>query len=347
MHPLKRLLRRIPLALLFVPLLGCEAEAEPAVLPPRIIATVPGTDPLAAIPRDELYGASPVENLWTPRVELEVLNLPRGWQGVRIAVLSDFNLGLWEGNEAVAEAAIRRAVEAQPDIIALLGDYVANIEAIPALERLLPALQGQQVVAVLGDRDIRTDSIEAGVVRALEGAGVRLLRNNSTSMVIRGDTAWISGIDPDLVTRTFADQQYVIAILGEPGRTPLLLTHLPALTSRAPEGRFPVMLGGGTFCGPVEVPGTPRVSWLRNEALPNAYIEGTERLFRLRGGTLVITCGLGYGFVPIRFGAPPEVLIVTLVGVGMRAADVPQAGEVPDTLIQRFQGAPREPGDTL
>jgi uncharacterized protein len=170
----------------------------------------------------------------------------------------------------------------------------------------------------------------------LEANGVTILRNSAVALEMRGDTAWIGGVYPGIAALGWNDQQWVMATIGEPGRTPILLTHLPAMASRAPMDRYPVVLGGGTFCGRVEVPGSPRLSWLRNEALPDAYIEGTNRLFRVQGATLVIACGVGYGFVPLRFGAAPEVPIVTLVRVGPRSP-APEGDIVEDTLIQRFQ----------
>jgi hypothetical protein len=103
------------------------------------------------------------------------------------------------------------------------------------------------------------------------------------------------------------------------------------------------VIGGNTFCGTVEVPGTPRLSWLHQEALPGGAIEGNDRLFRVQGSTMLVACGLGYGFVPLRYGSAPEVPILTLRRVG---AQLPVAVEeaVSDTLIERFQDAP---ADTL
>jgi uncharacterized protein len=342
MRPLSQSGPLLLLAALALPLVGCEGDAEPSVLPPRQIAAPTGDDPLSRIPLEELYGATPVQNLWSPQVEIEVLNLPPRWDGLRIAMVSDLLIGHWEGNAEVARAAIALAVESRPDLVALLGDYLVDMEQAGALAQALAPLRGQRTVAVLGGRDVRTDSLEARVVRTLEEAGIQVLRNHSVPMELRGDTGWVAGIDPDVLGMTFADQEWVVGRLGSPDRPGILLTNFPALSTRASAGRFPLILAGGTFCGGVEMPGTPRISWVRQEALPGAYMEGTERLFQVRGGTMVVTCGTGYGFVPVRFGAPAEVPVVTLRRVGARV-EVAGAEEVPDTLIQRFQGPAAEP----
>src|SRR5690606_36860431 len=183
-------------------------------------------------------------------------------------------LGFWDENAAVAAAAVQGAIGSGAEIIALLGDYVESREDIPTLQQVLSPLRERTAVAVLGDRDVRSDSLAAAISSALEESGVALLRNSATAVVIRGDSAWIAGLDAEVLERGFAEQQYIAATLGVPGRTLVLLTHLPALSTRAPEYRFPVIIGGNTFCGEIEVPIAPRLSWLATEVLPGGRLEG-------------------------------------------------------------------------
>ena len=313
-------LRRATLLLCLLPLLAsCGSEAEPAV------ADAPSTgaaaDPLSQIPLEELYGASPAENLWSPLAELEIASLPSAWNGVRIAVISDLQLGAWDQNAEVAEAAVRYTVDQRPDIIALLGDYTARDFDQASLRRVLEPLRGQNVFAVLGDRDVRTDSIRARTSALFEEAGIPLLNNRSVPVVVNGDTAFIAGLDPELIQESGADIEWILLTVGPAGRTPLLLSHNPALPMRGDNQGIGLVLAGNTFCGDVEVPGTPRLSWLRGEALPQLAVEGVERLFYREGTALFVTCGVGYGFVPLRFGAAPEVPIVTLAARGGAAED--------------------------
>jgi uncharacterized protein len=334
-------------ALLAVPLVlaSCGGEVEPAEAEPATPAANEG-EPFAGIPPEELYGADPVENLWSPRVELEAIGLPAGWAGAEIAIISDLRLGGWRGNEEVAAAAVERAVEAGPDLVVLLGDYLTDGTDTAPLQRVLAPLRNVPALAVLGDRDIRSDSIAAQIASALASAGVQVLRNRAVPLVMNGDTAWIAGADPELLDETAADQEYVLATLGVPGRTPILLTHAPGLAARAPEGRYPIVLAADTFCGDVDVPGSGRLSRLRETVFPDAAVEGIERLFHLDGSTMLVTCGVGYGFVPLRFGAAPEVPVLTLASFGEEAAPVDTTGVVPDSLIQEFQGE-TAPADSL
>src|SRR5688500_16661930 len=73
-----------------------------------------------------IYGATGAENVRVVPVEIEVVGLPAGWEGMRIAALSDFHLGMWAGNTATARAAVQRAVAERPDAFVLLGDYVSR-----------------------------------------------------------------------------------------------------------------------------------------------------------------------------------------------------------------------------
>jgi predicted MPP superfamily phosphohydrolase len=318
-------------------LAACGEDAESAGGPVARRADARAADPWERIPPDSLYGATAVENLRTVPVEIDAVNIPAGWDGMRIAAVSDLNLGNWPDNEEVAAAAIRRAVESNADLIVLLGDYVAGARDTAALARVLAPLRGRQALAVLGDRDIGSDSLEAVITRTLGGAGVRVLKNDAVPITREGGTAFVAGVDPDITDLGFGDREYILATLGGGAATPILLAHNPLLAAAAPEDRFAAILAGNTFCGSVEVPGTPRLSWLRGEGLPGAAVPGVDRLFRLDGNTMFVTCGVGYTFLPARLGSPPEVALVTLRSVAPEEPVAAPDPGVPDSLLQRFQ----------
>lgn len=296
------------------------------------------------------YGARAAENLRVVRVEAEVEDLPEGWDGIRIAALSDFNLGLWEDNEEVAAAAVRRAVELNPDLVVLLGDYVERADQVDALARVLAPLRGRTAMAVLGDRDKRdpeldaegVDSTALRVVQTLQAAGIAVLRNERGRFARGGDTAYVAGIEPYVPRRPAWRQAEIFAAMPQTGTTPLLLSHMPAGVFAAPGGAYPLVLAGDTFCGQVEVPGAARLSWLNANLFPDPAMRvgGEERLYRVNGNGLFITCGVGYSFVPVRLGAPPEVALVTLRRPGAAEAGEP-ADTVPeasmDSLVEQFQ----------
>ncbi len=297
--------------------------------------------------KDTLYGASAEAIVRTVLIEIQVADLPAGWEGMRIAALSDFQIGLWPDNEKVAAAAVRRAVAERPDLIVLLGDYVVRGGDYAALDRVLAPLRGRRVFAVLGngdtmeDLDATNDTLAARATQALARAGVVVLRNERGRFVRNDDTAYIAGTEPLLARRPDWRRAEILGgITGAPS-TVLLLTHMPAAAATLPTGKFPAVLAGHTFCGQVEVPGTPRLSWLNSEVLPDVRTPGVERIYRVRGATLFVTCGVGFSFVPVRLGHPPEVAIVTLRGIGGAAAETDstavRAAAQTDSLIQAYQ----------
>lgn len=342
-------MRRIPPLALSAALLwtlslaACGEGAKAERLPPA--ATFAGTvEPWDTLAPDSIYGASPTDNLRTIPVDLDLVRIPASWEGMRIAAVSDLDIGLWRDNARVAAAAIQRAVAARPDLIVLLGDFVTGESEIPALSVALAPLRGHPTLAILGDRDAATDSLAAAVTEALRAAGVRVLKDSSVPWVFHGDTAMISGVDPALIGKTEADRDWILSQLGGGARQALLLTHQPQVANFAPDGRFPGVLAGNTFCGRVEVPGSPRLSWLTATALPGAAVRGMPRFFRFGESVMFVTCGTGYGFVPVRFGAPPEVALVTLHPVlppnaaGAADSAAARADSISmDTLLRRYQ----------
>src|SRR5690606_14019566 len=88
------------------------------------------------------------------------------------------------------------------------------------------------------------------------------------------------------------------------------------------------------------------LSWLSQEALPGGRIEGLPNLFRVMGSTVLVTCGTGYGFVPLRYGAAPEVAILTIVPLAA-PGDLGEAGTaLPDSLLELYQANPRDSQDS-
>ena len=291
-----------------------------------------------------IYGATGADNVRVTPVELDIAGLPAGWEGMKIAALSDFHLGMWAGNAATARAAVERAVAERPDIFVLLGDYVSRGGDYAALDQVLAPLKGKPVFAVLGDRDMleRSDEPDSTAIltrQALSRAGVVLLENRRAPFVRRSDTAYIAGIDPYTARRPDWRRAEIFGGIPGGGKTPLLLAHMPVAAVTLPTDKYPAMLSGHTFCGQVEVPGTPRLTWFNTEVLPGTANPASTRIYRVRGSTLFVTCGLGFGYVPVRFGASPEVALITLRGVGgEEAADSAQApaGVNVDSLIQTF-----------
>lgn len=198
-----------------------------------------------------------------------------------------------------------------PDVILGAGDYTgANWigreypipEAIAPFRRLKARLG---VYAVLGNNDHFNGS--TATVRALEAAGVHVLFNDS----VRAGPLAIGGIDGDLGVkrRVWQDRRNeTYATLAATPGIKLLVTHRPDEFRWAPQS-VRLVVAGHTHCGQI-VP--PLIGPLQTGSdYGTKYLCG---IVRDRSKLLVVTAGLGTSHVPLRFGAPPDIWLITIGG---------------------------------
>lgn len=317
---------------------GCSGDDDEARLP-RGLPGIGGAR--RAVSEDSLYGATAIENLRVTPVELDAVGLPPAFDGMRIAALANPQLGLWPQNEQLATLAARQAAALNPDVIVLLGDYVARggRDQYAALGRVLAPLRGRRVAAVLSERDIRNDTAEYRITRALSEAGVVLLRNERFRLIRGQDTVRLLGIDPKLYEETPWEQGEILKTLPRGFTVPVLLAALPQTAVRLPANRYSVVLAGDTFCGEVDVPGATRLGVMEAELLAPFRLPETPRLYNVRGNILFLPCALGYSFVPARLGAAPEVAVITLRALEPpSAADTARVGALNvDSVVSAFE----------
>ena len=241
-------------------------------------------------------------------VRRETLELPR-WparlDGLRVALVSDLHAGAPHvGLDRVEKVAA--LVQAQrPDLVALLGDYVdpevafgeeLAPEAVAARLGAMRAPLGS--VAVLGNHDWKDDGER--VRRALSDAGIPVLENEATNL---HDRLWVAGLaDP---YHRDVDVEAALADVPEDA-TALLLSHDPDLFPRVPE-RVALTLSGHTHGGQVALP-RARAKWT-----PSRFGERYTGGHVVEGGRhLFVGRGIGTSRLPIRAGAPPEIVLLTL-----------------------------------
>ena len=244
--------------------------------------------------------------LVTTRRTLELPRWPSSLDGVRLGVLTDIHSGApYAGPKAIARAVERLNAEA-PDVMLLLGDY---IDAHPlwggrvppeAIARELGALRAPLgVFAVLGNHDWK----QAGddMWRALTAAGIEVLENRSA----RAGDFHVAGL-ADLRCRR-PDLPSALADIP-PDAPAILLSHDPDVFPYVPD-RVALTLSGHLHGGQVAIP------ILRRPALPSRYGERYARGHVVEEDRhLYVSTGLGTSGLPLRFLAPPEVVILELRG---------------------------------
>jgi predicted MPP superfamily phosphohydrolase len=233
------------------------------------------------------------------------MDLP-GWKSdLRIAVLSDLHIGSPHVGLDKLRTIVEKTNAEQADLVVLLGDFVTGgpngrraggfvePELTAAELKKLHAPLG--VYAVLGNHDWWYDGDRVG--KALTAVGIPVLENKA----VRAGPIWLGGI-ADFWTR----EPNVAGTLAQVSSSDpvVLITHNPDIFPDVPS-RVSLTLAAHTHGGQVRLPivgtliTTSKLGYNAGE-----YVE--------RGRHLFVTTGIGTSIVPVRFGVPPEIVILTV-----------------------------------
>ncbi len=245
-----------------------------------------------------------VRRRWFRVVEREVPldGLPKAFDGLRIAHLSDLHVGTltpkaW-GLRWAAAANAR-----QPDLAVVTGDLVTSgTEFAEDVAEVIGALRARHgVYTSLGNHDYF--GAEHEIVKAV-AARSRVLRNEGLVIERGGAKLWLAAIDDTWTRRD--DLRAALAARPDGART-VLLAHDPARFDAAADAGVDLVLSGHTHGGQIAFPFLSRALSLASLAHP--YNVGFYRRGR---STLYVHPGLGTTGPPMRLGAAPEVTILVL-----------------------------------
>ena len=238
---------------------------------------------------------------------IEIDQWPRELSELKIAVLADIHAGGRFINERKLRLIVERTNELQPDLIVIAGDYISGGRNHHAMdpEVFAPLLKDFRaplgVYTVLGNHDWWFDGER--VKRALESNGIKVLENNAARIDTRGTSFWLVGL-ADLWTRTPRIPQ---TLAGVPEGAPIIaLTHNPDIFPQLPQ-RVSLLLAGHTHGGQVKLPFIGTV--VHTTDFGDHYEAG--HVFE-NGHHLFVTTGIGTSIIPVRFGVPPEIVLLTV-----------------------------------
>lgn len=239
---------------------------------------------------------------------IQLDNWPHELDGLRIAVLSDIHADDWFIDDKKLRTIVERTNQLQPELIVILGDYMStngNVTRRVEPEHFGPILKDLHaplgVYSVLGNHDWWYSGIQ--VRRGLEKNGIQVLENEVIHFDARGTQLWLVGL-ADLWTRKQAVAD-TIAMVPE-GKPFITLTHNPDIFPDVPQ-RAPLLLAGHTHGGQVRLPLIGSVvesSDYGDRYVKGHVIENNHHLF--------VTTGIGTSIVPVRFGVPPEIVVLTI-----------------------------------
>lgn len=239
-------------------------------------------------------------------VERRTLLLP-SWPerlaGFRIALIADLHLRDVY-TERLGNRAISAALDAEPDMVVIAGDFVGRWKSDSAdmisrvLEPLL--LMNGNVLAVPGNHDYWGDRNGIRTLaRVLGSLNVRLLRNECWS---HQGIDWI-GID----SANEEQDDPIGAFSGAGGRDPAIVVwHEPDMVDALPR-RADLMLAGHSHGGQFVFPGGFAPMHTENG---KKYVRGW---YPHAPTPLYVNRGLGTTGPPSRFNSIPEVTVLTLL----------------------------------
>ena len=280
------------------------------------------------------YGAGiEARGLRVTRYDLQPPQWPKDFP-LKIAALADLHAcDPWMDLDRIA-GIVDQTNALGADMIVLLGDYVSGIRAgpvtghIPASE-WAPVLAGLKaplgVHAVLGNHDWWEDFAvqRAGhgvpvARRAMEAAGIPVHENDAVRLTKGGRPFWVAGLGDQLAflparrfrkTGRFGTDDLGATLSKVADDAPVvLLAHEPDVAMRVPE-RVSLTLAGHTHGGQVRLFGWSPVVPQR---FGSRFVYGHAR----EKCDIVVSGGLGCTGLPVRIGMPPEIVLVTLGGVG-------------------------------
>jgi uncharacterized protein len=233
--------------------------------------------------------------------ELPLPGLPSELDGLRIAHLSDFHLGVPSRGVRAVERAVDWVAERRPDLVCVTGDLLSRPRAEGQLLALLARLPHPYVVLGNHDYALSRDPFSRPVELGKLEHGTMLL-DSSVVVEESGKRIELAGVDP----RTWLEKESSRFAEADADLR-ILLCHFPRALDTVSAGRWDLILAGHLHAGQIVLPYGFGKLLLAHPRAP--YAEGVFE----RGGTVMhVSPGLGTTFVPFRFFARPEVTELVL-----------------------------------
>jgi uncharacterized protein len=272
------------------------------------------------------FGIEPRFRLVTTRYRVLPPQWPRSLK-LKLALITDLHAGEPFMPPARIAEIVARANAEQPDLILLLGDFVKGhnweTRMIPAAEwaQILAGLKAPLGVhAVLGNHDWWDDRAvqrlgrgPTEAHRAFAANGIPVYDNTAVRLTKAGQPFWLAGLGDQLALLPGfgSGRRRVVGVDDLPATLAqitdaapvILMAHEPDIFPRVP-ARVALTVSGHTHGGQVRVFGyAPMVPSRFGNRFGYGHVVEDNR-------HLVVSGGLGCSIMPVRFGVPPEVVII-------------------------------------
>lgn len=251
------------------------------------------------------------------QVEFASPNLPDSFDGYKIVQISDLHIGNWEGNKAPIEKLVKLVNEQKADAIMITGDLVHNSATeLDGFEPILSQIKAPDgVYSILGNHDYglyrrwENKEKEKENLKSLKERqakmGWKMLNNEHTFLVKGNEGISLIGVENEGKPPFPQYGDLTKAMAGtELCNFKLLLSHDPSHWRSEALGKgIDLMLAGHTHATQFAI-GSFSFASLVYDEWGGLYKEGNQGLY--------VNVGIGHVMLPFRFGAWPEITVITL-----------------------------------
>ena len=243
--------------------------------------------------------------------------LPQSFDGYRIVQLSDLHIGSFVGNAPAIKKLVDMVNAQHPDLIVFTGDLV-NHRAVELNEfqEILAGLKAKDgVYSILGNHDYgpyfhwkdkqdQTDNL-IELEKRQKDMGWKLLNNSHDFLIEGNDSIALIGVENEGEPPFSQHGDLPKAKAGTDGMFQILLSHNPTHWRREvlPKSEVDLMLAGHTHAMQLQFGHYSPACYIYPE-WGGMYLEGSRGLY--------VNVGIGYVGLPFRFGAWPEITVLTL-----------------------------------
>jgi len=251
--------------------------------------------------------------LVTSEFELHFENLPRGFDGFRIVVLSDIHAAVFGNNN---EELVRQVREANPDIIAITGDFVDNYGRLDRQQQLAVARSLVEKITpiapvfyITGNHEWE-DGLIWPLLEILREHDVYVLRNRFTRLYSGGDMIVLAGTDdPNGPADMMRPDELVQRIRqAEPDAFMVMLEHRNHNLQLYSELGVDLVISGHAHGGYIRLPFVGGLLGTQRDWFP----EYSAGVYERDGTVMLVSRGIGNHLPIPRFLNNPEVVVAIL-----------------------------------
>lgn len=261
-----------------------------------------------------IYGR---EQFTVNNIELSSAKVPYSFDGYKIVQISDIHIGNWKYNPDAIKTVVNMVNELQADAVMITGDLIHNrADELNGFEEVLSCISAKDgVFSVLGNHDYglyrrwaSKEEKEANfqdLLKRQSAMGWKVLKNEHTFIRKGNDSIALIGVENDGEPPFPSYGDLPLAMKGTEGTAfKILLSHDPSHWRREVlNTNIDLTLAGHTHGTQLAIGGFSPAAMLYKE-WGGMYSEGSQALY--------VNVGIAHVMFPFRFGAWPEITVITL-----------------------------------